>query len=175
MKKLFLAVFIMCALVWGQRRKNIIKVGCIDIQTIINKIAASKILKKKLSDKRGRFLSKAEKLSKEIQQLKQVLEVEEQVLSKERRLEIKSQILEKEQELNKYLQERETFIKQSEDLLTPDIVEEIYAFVKEVAVREGFSIIIEKNTAVIYSIDDLDITEDVIELIEESETKDTDN
>ena len=174
MKRVLLVILLGCLLApsaYSQREKKIVKIGCIDMQKIIDKVAADRALKNILQSGKKEFLKKAKKLSREIKKLKTILEKEGTTLTKARREDIQEEIITKEEQLEKYLNQKSQVLRQREQILTQDILINIYNLIKEVAITEGYSMILEKNTAVVYVEEELDITPAVIKALEKKKEK----
>jgi outer membrane protein len=143
-----------------------VKIGCIDVQRVIDKVAADKLLRNLLEDKKNDFLKKAETLAKDINALKETLSKEGSKLDSERVKAIKEDILFKEEELKNFVGEKSALLQQKEEALSYRVLQNIYDYVKDVAVKNGYSMILEKGTAVIYVDPEIDITDEVIKALD---------
>ncbi len=156
---------ILNANLFSQRANKIIKVGCIDIQKIIDKVSDDQALKNILKNDKNQFLKQAKKLSEDIKKLKSILDYENR-LSSARINEIRKEIEKKEKELDKYLSKKSDSLRYRDKILSQEILANIYKIIKKVAVREGYSLILEKSAAVVYVDDKVDITKEVIRALE---------
>ncbi len=152
-------------------QNKITKIACIDVQRIIDKVSSDRLLKQVLSKKKDTFIKGTEGISKEIQKLKAILITETQKLSEKRKFEIKKEIIEREEELREMLNKQRKSINSLERRLSVDIIRNLYTVVKRIAIRNGFSIVIEKGTVVIYADSNSDITKDVLLELEKQKEK----
>ncbi|MBL8991819.1 MAG: hypothetical protein JNM63_00665, partial [Spirochaetia bacterium] len=86
------ALFAFSPTLHSQRSKNIVKIGCIDIQKVIDKVAADKLLKNLLEDKKNEFMKRAEDLAKQINALKEMVAKEGSKMDPERLKNLKEEI-----------------------------------------------------------------------------------
>jgi len=156
---------------YSQRSKNIVKIGCIDIQKVIDKVAADKLLKNLLEDKKNEFMKRAEDLAKQINALKEMVAKEGSKMDPERLKNLKEEIIFKEEELKNYIGEKSALLQQKEEALSAKVLQNLYDYIKEVAVKSGYSMIVEKGTAVIYADPEVDITDDVIKALDKEKEK----
>jgi Skp family chaperone for outer membrane proteins len=161
-----LATALLVSAAFAQKQKNIIKIGCIDIQRVIDKVASDKLLQKILINNKAEYLRKAEELSTEIRRLKNILATEGDNLSRERAEAYREEIIFKEEQLAMFLEEKSAGIRQLENDIQVEILRSVYEYIKRVSIRKGYSMIVEKGTAVIYVNPDFDITTEVIEELE---------
>ena len=164
-------ICVLVSVAFAQRQKDIVKIGCVDIQRVIDVVSADSFLKKILADKQAEYLKKAEDLAKEIHKLKEILEKEENTLDQNRLDSIREDIIFKEEQLKEFLNQKSALLKQREDVLSYKVLKNLYQFVKQVAIENGYSMIIEKNTAVIYVNPDIDVTDKVLKSLEKEKEK----
>ena len=155
----------------AQRQKKIVKIGVIDIQKIIHLVSSDRVMRTLLENNQTRYLKQAEELAKEIKKLKEIRDRESQSLPAQRLDAIQKDIIFKEEQLKKLLKEKSQILKQTESVLSQKLLREIYKFIKETAIKEGFSLILEKSTAVVYVEKELDITEAVLEALKKEKEK----
>jgi len=168
-KSIFVIV-IFFAVLHAQRQRNIIKVGCIDIQKIIDKIAADRLLSTVLLNKKNDSLRRAEELSKEINVINNILAKESSVLPEDRINAYKEELLLKQNELKTFLEQQKIIISQEEKNINVEILKSVYEYIRQTALKNGFSLILEKGTAVIYAEPEIDITEEVLAELEKAKT-----
>lgn len=166
MKKAILVSLIFIFAVTGQAFANdVAKIGVIDFQMIIQKSSAGKIIQKKLKAKKQELVDRINAERKALNTFLKNLESEklvltqEQLIAKERTRRIKINDL-------KDLQERASReLKMLETKLLDEAQKEVTAIVGELGKKEGFLLVLEKNTSsVIYRPDHVDITDRVIKL-----------
>lgn len=165
------ALLLFSPALYSQRSKNIVKIGCIDIQKVIDKVAADKLLKNLLEDKKNDFMKRAEELAKQINALKEMIAKEGSKMDPERLKNLKEEIIFKEEELKNYIGEKSALLQQKEEALSAKVLQNLYDYIKEVAVKSGYSMIVEKGTAVIYADPEIDITDDVVKALDKEKEK----
>ncbi|HBE02605.1 MAG: hypothetical protein A2096_03835 [Spirochaetes bacterium GWF1_41_5] len=173
MKKYFLVmILVLPALLLP---KKITKVGYIDIQKIINKVVTDQNLRSILENRRSDYLKNADRIAQEIQRLKERLNTEGTSLTEERRTQILEEITFKEDELKQYLEEANKELSGKESELTYTLLKQIYQYIKKTAQTEGYTIIMEKNSSLIFADDEFDITSKVIEELDKVKKKAEEN
>ena len=85
---------------YAQKQRNIVKVGCVDIQKIVDKVVADRTLRTVLENKNSDFLKKAEQWASEIKKQQLILENEQGSLPEERLEAIREEIIAKKAPLN---------------------------------------------------------------------------
>ena len=150
----------------AQKSKSIIKAGCVDLQRIIDKVGADQGLKSFLDGRKSDSLRRAEDLAKQINQLKELISKEGARLEAERVKKIQQDIAAKEEELKGFLTDQSAGLQQKEEALSYRIQQNVYDFIKDTAVRGGYSIIFEKGTAVLWVDSEIDLTDEVLKAME---------
>lgn len=153
------------------RQQEILRVACVDIQLIINKISSDRLLAGILKNEKNGFLRKAEELSREIERKEEIVETERDNLPKERIILLKEEIIRLREELKSYLKEKEIYIKDRNNEISSEALRSVYNLIELTAKREGFSMVLEKNTAVIYSDNDVEITQQILDQLQEKKDK----
>ena len=153
------------------RQSRIVNIACVDVQKIIEKVSADKGLMTILQNQRDESLKRAEEMARDVQKLKDILEKERGTLRRERRNAIREEIIMKEERLKDYLSQKQKGIQKRGNVLTEEVMRGIYRYIKEVAIFEGYAMILEKTNTVVYVDPKLDITSKVIELMEKKRKK----
>jgi len=156
---------------YGQGSKKIVKIGCIDIQKVVDEISSDSMLKKVVMARQSEFLREAEVLAQEIKKLKDILNKEEGVLPSDRVNSIREEIIFKEKKLKDELEQKSSALQRTENTQMYKLLQNIYDVIKEVALEEGYSMILEKGTSVIYVDPDIDITDLVLDKVKEEKKK----
>lgn len=167
MNKYILGLFILLSVLPlpAQRQKKITSIACVDVQRIIDQVSRDRVLVRILEDNKSEYVTKAMNLAKEIETLKLLLENEAEKLSEERRVSVEEELQFKEDQLRSLIQSQNQQLRRLESQLSDRVLKSIYQHIEKVATRDGFSMVIEKGTAVVYSDSDIDITDLVIESI----------
>ncbi len=177
MKKIILKVILIASILFyissaqllaqGSKLK-IIQVGCLDLRKVIEFVSSSISAQSKLVGADNEVQDKINEIEKKIslleQEKKNLEDGEENSL---RQRNIAEQIEFEKKNLSDLL--KSELGENSPDLesrqLSQQMIRSIYRAINEVAERNGYSIILDKNQAVIYSSDDVDITDLVIKQI----------
>lgn len=166
-RNLAIAILGVCVLAGGVMRADAsgtaaIKIGYVDLQRSLNETGAGKRAKKKLEDDKAKKQKELDKQQKELQAFAAQLEKQRVVL--------KPDVLrQRERELQeKYVGLQEKYFKLQQDLAKQEalLVREIFGkagpVIQEIAKRDGYTMIIEKNEgAVLWANEKLDITAEV--------------
>lgn len=167
MRRIFLiALLLSSAPLLAQKSKSIVKVGCVDYQRIVDRVAGDKLLKNFLEDRKGEYMKGAEERAKNLQAKKEILTKEGGKLDAERVKSLKADIAKLEDELKAYIGEKSEALKQKEEALANRAQLAIYEILKDVAVKNGYAMIVEKGSVVLYVDNEIDITDDVIKALD---------
>lgn len=165
-RKALLIALLLLGAAFPQKSKNIVKIGCIDIQRIIDKVAGDRLLKAMLEDKKGNFVAVAEEKAKGLNAKKELLTKEGSRMEAERAKALREEIAKMEEELKAFLQEKTETLRQKEEALSLRVMQSIYDHMKEVAVKTGYSMIVDKSSAVLFVDPEVDITDEVIKTLD---------
>jgi outer membrane protein len=166
-RNLAIAILGVCFLAGGVMRADAqgtvtVKIGYVDLQRSLNETGAGKRAKKKLEGDKARKQKELDKQQKDLQAFAAELEKQRVVLKPEVLRQRERELQEKYVALQeKYLQLQQDLAKQ-EALLVREIFSKAGPVIQEIAKRDGYSMIIEKNEgAVLWANDKLDITAEV--------------
>jgi outer membrane protein len=155
-------LFILFAFV-NVQAANTGKIGLVDFQKILDNSTAGKAAQAEINKKGEAMEAEIRKMGEEAEALKNNLEREAIVMSKEAKEEKERELRTKITDLrvlqNKHMQ---TF-KETERDLVQKIQKEVMDLVKEVAVKEGYQLILERReSGAVYFPDSMDITEQIL-------------
>ena len=140
-----------------------VKIGIIDLQKIIlesKRGKEAKDLLTKESDYRGRKLKDTDEgLKKKFSDL----DKQRTVLSREAFQKKQEELFAERDRFSESVQTIQTDLRKKEQDLTQDIIDDVQAVVKEIAEKEGFSLVLEKGAGVMYAPDKFDITSRVLQ------------
>jgi|GEM_PF-4781772 len=141
-----------------------VKIGVVDINTVFEKYTLTQELreafKKEVAEKEEELKRKQEELSK----MEADFYAQSPVLSKEARAERIREQMRKRDELNRYIAETRDALRKKESELISKIIPDIHDVVKQIAEQRGLDIVLEK-ASLLYSSSSLDITNDVITML----------
>ncbi len=142
-----------------------VKVGVIDLQTVVRKSEAGQEALKQLQTKFEKLRKELQAKEEELRKFKEELEKKAPLLSPEARQE-------KEREYQKMLREYQAQredaqfeMKQAEEKALKPIMKDLEKIVKEMAQKEGYDLILEKRMPGVYwTSERIEITDHVVEL-----------
>lgn len=142
-----------------------LKIGCVDIAAVFDQYSETKKNKEGLEKEIKVKQDVIEKMSEELRKLREDVQDQDVSLSPEEKKGKLDEIERKSQELQKYTEDAENDLRKREANLTEDILKKIYQTVQQIGKEKEFTIIIDKNN-VLYGVDSLDITADVLKRLE---------
>lgn len=159
----FAALFCVCIASTSGFAADTSKIGLVDFQKILKESSAGKFARQKIN-KRGQQLEKNLKgMQDKIEGLREKLEKESLVMSQEKREQKKREIRIK---INDFKQKNEQYKKEFQKMrqkVINNMKKEVFDLAQKIGKKEGYLLIMEKNTAgVLYYSDSIDITDDVI-------------
>ena len=165
MKRMFLAVFLVCSMMWVSQAmaKEKIKIGVIDIQKIIRDSKAGKEARAKFAkeiDSRKKILSaKEEKVKAMSKELKRNIGE----LTPARRREKQEEMAEEVKELRRLKADLEEEIKKKEAEITSMLIRDIIDEVRRLGRNDKYTLILDRKQGVVYFKDAIDCSPLIIE------------
>jgi len=160
---LFSMVFVLGAFL-NLQAADAAKIGLVDFQKVLDNSTTGKSAQAEINKKGQAMEAEIRKMGEEAEALKNNLEREALVMSREAKEEKERELRAKVSDLravqNKHMQ---TF-REAERELVQKIQKEVMDLVKEIGVKEGYQLILEKReSGAVYFLDSMDITNQVIE------------
>jgi len=178
MKKIFtlfvILIFVFSATEGFSKKKaeKLIKIGCIDLNEILDQTPEKRDIQKQLQAKQKEFQGQKEKMEKELQQMISDFSNADKKHKDKKTAELNIQIFNQKQKLADFIQNSNSQLSDLEDSLIQPVLKKIQNIISEVSIREGFSMIIDKSSYVFYVEKNLDITKDVIEELKKQYNED---
>jgi Skp family chaperone for outer membrane proteins len=176
MKKIAL-LFIITTLSINVFAQGRIKIAYVDMEYILSKLPEHQTALKELENKAARWKSEIEKRTKEITDLKQVLEQEKVLLTKELLQEKEEEIAFKEKELLKYQLAKfgpeGDYVLQKQRLVSP-VQDRVFGAVSKLIKTAKYDIVFDKsndNLGLIYTSTKLDISDKILKMISKDRKK----
>jgi len=145
------------------------KIGYIDSQKVLAEYKGATEIKKRYEQKVAEWKNEAEKIKKDIINLREALQTQNMLLSEEAKLRKVKEIEKKEQEYQQFIQDIWGQSGEAEALnkeLMQPLLQEIDTLITGIGKEEGFSIILDASSgALVYAEDELNITDRVIEAL----------
>ena len=143
---------------------RITRIATIDLLKLIDIIKSDSTIKKALSVSDKKTLSVIKNLQNEIKNLKEALEDEEEGSSKY--IELNEEIAFKQTQLDSYFSNTSVLLS-DQRALNDSAIRSLYNIIKQEAQRQGYALVIDRTSSVIYVEDDLDLTEVVSQKLKE--------
>ena len=150
------------------RAADLIKIGVVDMIKVGSEYDAYQLELKKIQRKKTEMQEVIDKEDKEIAKMVQEFQDEQSNLKKEELEEKKSKIEEKDKKLREYVGGSNQELQDKVTALEEKVKQTIDVIIKEIAERDGLSIVLAKNLTV-YSVDDIDITDEVIKKVNQND------
>jgi outer membrane protein len=161
MKKILVLLCICFILPAYAQAAEVNKIGIIDLQKVLNECEAGKKAKTDLEDLIKSKESVIEKKGKEIEKLKNDMQKQASVLSTEAKKSKEDELEKLLRDYQRTVQDSQAEVKRKEGELTEAIIKGVHDIVDRIGKEEGYTIIIEKSL-VLFTNQDLDITDSVI-------------
>jgi outer membrane protein len=148
------------------------KIGYVDIQRALNESDAGKKAKVIMESEYGKFQTEIAQRRRELQDFQETMQKQGMMLSEKARKEKERDYQNKVKDAKRWTEDRQAELKQKEMELTKAAVQGLGAVVKKLGEEEKFTLILEKNEAVIlYASGAIDLTDRVIELFNATSKK----
>ena len=140
---------------------KIVQIATADIAKIIQFIDNNYSLKVSMKIAINENTKETEILKKEIQELLAYVEDNQDSLTEQEIEQIKEDIFDKDDQI-KQLKESANNDQLNNEVLSPQATNLLYQIIKKVAEKEGFSMVIEKSSSILYVEKEFDITKKII-------------
>ncbi len=157
----FLAIFITCGYS-GRRAEKLIKIGCVDIQKVFEESPGKKMAEEAINKKKKEYEEKKKKIEQEIEELQKEYHEKIEAGEGDEAEEIREKIEAKKKELKALIDKANEELSALEDKLITPVINDIRDVIKAVAIKNGFTMIIDKSTYVLFVEKEYDITDEVI-------------
>ncbi len=139
------------------------KVGYVDLQKALNLSEAGKQAKEELAATVKKHEGTVETRQNELKQLKNKIEKEGRHLSEEGRSKMEREYQQKLKDFQRFTKDVQEELQEKDADFTRRILEDLFALVKEIAQKQGFSMVLEKSeSSLLYADDGLDLTDELI-------------
>jgi len=149
-----------------------IKIGYVDMQRALNESEVGKQAKVVMESEYQKFQTEIAQRQKDLQAAQQTLQRQGLMLSENARKEKEREYQNKVKEFKRWGEDRQTELKQKEMELTKGTLEGLAATVRKLGGEEKFTVILEKNEAILlYGAKSIDLTDRVIQIFNSSRGK----
>ncbi len=139
------------------------KVGFVDLQKALNLSAEGKAAKEKITAKVKEYESVIDTRQQELKKLKEDLEKQAVLLSPEARDAKERDYQQKLKEFQRFTKDVQEELQQQDSDHTNRIIEKLVNLVQEIAKRDGYDLVVERNSGgIVYGADKVDLTDTVL-------------
>lgn len=164
MKRYIVAVlFVLLASVTAVSAAEV-KLGSVDVQKVLILSDSGKAAKDQLAQKASAYESQKSAKEEELKKLKSDLEKQSVLLSDTARMEKEQAYQQKLKEYQRFLKDAQDDLQAKNDELTNKLVEQIVKVIQDYGRKNGYTFIFVKNDSMIYSDDNVDLTDTVLRL-----------
>lgn len=140
-----------------------VKIGVFDFQKTLTESTTGKNTQKQLTDKGNEFQAKLKTEKDKLDEMNKAYEREKLVLSPEKQNEKEKEFRNKVNDFKKMQEDFAKEFKQLEITSLNKIQEDVMVIINEIGKNDGYTVVLEKKAGgVLYSLDKLDITDQVI-------------
>ena len=149
-----------------------LRIGCVDMQRALNESETGKKAKAVMESEYQKFQSEIAQRRKELQDFQENLQRQGLMLSQQAKKEKEKEYQNKLKEFKRWGEDRQAELKQKEMELTKATLKGLAATVKKLGEEEKFTLILEKNEAILlYASKAVDLTDRVIQIFNSSTAK----
>jgi outer membrane protein len=139
------------------------KIGYVDLQKALNLSVAGKAAKEKISGKVKEYETIVESRQEELRKLKEELEKKALLLSETARADKERDYQQKLKEFQRFTKDIQEELQQQDADHTRRILEELFQVIKEVGVKEKYTLVLEKTeSSILFADDQIDLTAKII-------------
>ena len=148
-----------------------VKIGILDLQKCLDQSESGKKAKKILQDKSERVKKDLSLKRDELKKVREEFAKKSSVLNAEVRREKEKEMVRKEEDFRDQVQEKEEEMRKDEYSSMQPLLNDLFEVTTKVAKDEGFTLILEAKSGVVYFNKTIEITDKVIKLFNEGKIK----
>jgi outer membrane protein len=145
-----------------------IKVGVLDLQKCLTQSESGKKASKALQDKSDRIKKDLSTRRDELKKNEEELAKKSTVLSADARKEKEKELLRKKEDFRDLVQEKEEEMRKDEYNAMQPLLNELFEITSKLAKDEGYTMILEAKSGVVYFSKTIEITDKIVKLFNES-------
>lgn len=145
-----------------------IKVGVLDLQRCLSQSESGKKASKTLQDKSDRIKKDLSTRRDELKKNEEELAKKSTVLNAEARKEKEKELLRKKEDFRDLVQEKEEEMRKDEYNAMQPLLNELFEITSKLAKDEGYTMILEAKSGVVYFSKTIEITDKIVKLFNES-------
>jgi outer membrane protein len=140
------------------------RIAVVDMQRALNECDAGKKAKEQVRAKFEHSQEQLKRQQQELERLKGEYDKKAVVVKEDERRSLEKDLEARTLEYKRKYEDFQRELKQTDGELTQGIVEEIYDVVRDFGERNGYSLVLEASSGVLYSDKAVDVTEEVVKL-----------
>jgi outer membrane protein len=161
---LFCVFLLTCALSWAAEP---IKIGVIDAKKCVEQTEAGKKIYATFKEKADRIQKDLDARKNEIIKMREDLSKKSNLLGTEARRDKEKDLLRREEDFRDLAREKEAEYQKEQGSAFQNLSNELFGVASKIAKEEGYTLILEARTGVVYFISAIDITDRVIKTFNE--------
>lgn len=139
------------------------RVAFVDLQKALNQSAEGKAAKEKITGKVKEYEGVIDKRQQELKKLKEDLEKQAVLLSEDARAAKERDYQQKLKDFQRFTKDVQEELQQQDSEHTNRIIEKLVGLIQEIGKREGFDLVLERNSGgIIYGAEKVDLTDVVL-------------
>jgi outer membrane protein len=148
-----------------------VKIGILDLQKCLDQSEAGKKAKKILQDKSERIKKDLSLKRDELKKAREEFAKKSGVLNAEVRREKEKEMVRKEEDFRDQVQEKEEEMRKDEYNSMQPLLNDLFEVTTKVAKDEGFTLVLEAKSGVVYYNKTIDLTDKIVKLFNEGKIK----
>ncbi|MBI5286682.1 MAG: OmpH family outer membrane protein [Deltaproteobacteria bacterium] len=142
-----------------------VKIAYVNLQKALNESHAGKDAKDNMAEEIKKRQEQVDARQEELKKLKEEIDKKGAIWSKEVREQKEKEFQARSQDFQRFFLQSEDELRKKEQEKVREIIKELQEVVKELAKKKGYTYVFEKTEGgVIYSPDDMDLTDEVIKI-----------
>lgn len=150
---------------------EIVKIGTVDIQKVLFNSDAGKVAKEQLAGKISKHEGEKNSREDELKKLKAELEKQNILLNESARNAKEKDYQQKLKEYQRFIKDVNDELQAKDEELKNKIIEEAFKTTQEYGRKNGFSLIVAKSEMLMYMDEKIDITDEVVKMLNSKKDK----
>jgi outer membrane protein len=145
-----------------------LKIGVLDLQRCIQQSEAGKKASKSLQEKSDRIKKDLTAKREDLKRLREEFSKKSNVLSADAKRDKEKELIRKEEDFRDLVREKEDEMHKDEYNAMQPLLSELFEVTSKLAKEEGYTLILEAKSGVVYFIKPIEITDKVVKMFNES-------
>ena len=171
MRRLLLAALLACGIAAAPAFAADLKLGYIDMQRALNSSEAGKEAKEQLAARVKKYQEEINTKQEDIKKLKDELEKQGMLLSESSRAAKEKDYQQRLKEFQRFTKDAQEELQGKDEEFTRKILEGMEKIIQEFGRKNGYTFIFVKNEGMLFVDDKVDVTEEVLKLLNSSRKK----